>query len=378
MGFRCGIVGLPNVGKSTLFNALTQTAAAQAENYPFCTIEPNVGEVAVPDPRLDVVAKIAGSAAIVPARITFVDIAGLVRGASRGEGLGNQFLAHIREVDAVAYVLRCFEDPDVTHVEGRIDPLADAETVETELMLADLESLERRVEPLVKKVRGGDKEAAKTLELVERALELLRDGKPARLALVPEEDRRAFQALNLLTSKRVLYVCNVDEASAATGNAYSRMGEERAAREAEEAQAAGGAVPRPPVVVVISARIEAELAQLEPQERAEYLAELGLEEPGLNRLIREGYRLLDLITFFTAGPKEARAWTIRRGTKAPQAAGVIHSDFEKGFIRAEAIFYDDYVRLNGEQGAREAGRMRLEGRDYVVQDGDVLHFRFAT
>ncbi len=378
MGFRCGIVGLPNVGKSTLFNALTQTAAAQAENYPFCTIEPNVGEVAVPDPRLDVVAKIAGSAAIVPARITFVDIAGLVRGASRGEGLGNQFLAHIREVDAVAYVLRCFEDPDVTHVEGRIDPLADAETVETELMLADLESLERRVEPLVKKVRGGDKEAAKTLELVERALELLRDGKPARLALVPEEDRRAFQALNLLTSKRVLYVCNVDEASAATGNAYSRMVEERVAREAEEAQAAGGAVPRPPVVVVISARIEAELAQLEPQERAEYLAELGLEEPGLNRLIREGYRLLDLITFFTAGPKEARAWTIRRGTKAPQAAGVIHSDFEKGFIRAEAIFYDDYVRLNGEQGAREAGRMRLEGRDYVVQDGDVLHFRFAT
>jgi GTP-binding protein YchF len=372
MGFKCGIVGLPNVGKSTLFNALTQTAAAEAANYPFCTIEPNVGEVPVPDPRLDAIAAITKPQNVIPTRLTFVDIAGLVKGASKGEGLGNQFLAHIREVDAIAYVLRCFDERDVAHVEGRVDPLADAETVETELMLADLESLEKRIEPLEKKIRGADKEAKKTLALVEMALASLREGKPARLANVAEEDRAAFRALNLLTSKRALYVCNVDEASAATGNDYSRTVEARVAEQAAD----GG--PKPPTVVVISAKIEAELAQLEEAERNEYLAELGLEEPGLNRLIRAGYDLLDLITFFTTGPKEARAWTVARGATAPQAAGQIHTDFEKGFIRAETISYEDFIACGGEAGAREAGKMRLEGRDYVVQDGDVMHFRFAT
>ncbi|GAB4240133.1 MAG: redox-regulated ATPase YchF [Methyloligellaceae bacterium] len=365
MGFKCGIVGLPNVGKSTLFNALTQTAAAEAANYPFCTIEPNVGEVPVPDPRLDRIAAIAKSADVIPTRLTFVDIAGLVKGASKGEGLGNQFLANIREVDAIAYVLRCFEDPDVTHVEGRIDPIADAETVETELMLADLESLENRVPALEKKIRGQDKEAKQTLDLVQRALAVLREGKPARHVERTAEEERAFKALNLLTSKPVLYVCNVDEASAATGNAYSRAVEARAAEEG-----AG--------VVVISAKIEEELAQLAEEERGEYLRELGLSEPGLNRLIRAGYALLGLITYFTAGPKEARAWTVPRGTLAPRAAGVIHTDFEKGFIRAETISYDDFIACNGEQGAKEAGKMRLEGKDYVVKDGDVMHFRFAT
>jgi ribosome-binding ATPase len=365
MGFKCGIVGLPNVGKSTLFNALTETAAAAAANYPFCTIEPNVGEVPVPDDRLDALAKIAKSAEVIPTRLTFVDIAGLVRGASKGEGLGNQFLAVIREVDAIAYVLRCFEDDDIIHVEGKVDPIADAETIETELMLADLDSLERRVPLLERKIRGADKEAKKSLELVERALVLLREGKPARLAKVAEEDETAFKALNLLTAKPVLYVCNVDEASAATGNAHSKRVEERA-----RAEGAG--------CVIISAKIEAELAELSADERKAYLAELGLEEPGLNRLIREGYKLLGLITYFTAGPKEARAWTVTRGTRAPQAAGVIHTDFEKGFIRAETIPYDDYVSLGGETGARDAGKMRLEGKDYVVKDGDVLHFRFAT
>jgi GTP-binding protein YchF len=365
MGFKCGIVGLPNVGKSTLFNALTETAAAAAANYPFCTIEPNIGEVPVPDARLDALAKIAKSAEIVPTRLTFVDIAGLVRGASKGEGLGNQFLAVIREVDAVAYVLRCFEDSDVIHVEGRVDPIADADTIETELMLADLDSLERRIPTLERKVRGQDKEAKKALELIEQALDLLRDGKPARLADIAEEDRAAFNALNLLTAKPVLYVANVDEASASTGNKYSKLVEERARKEG-----AG--------CVVISAKIEAELAELAPDERKAYLAELGLSEPGLNRLIREGYKLLGLITYFTAGPKEARAWTVPEGTRAPQAAGVIHTDFEKGFIRAETIPYDDYVALGGEAGARDAGKLRLEGKDYVVKDGDVLHFRFAT
>jgi ribosome-binding ATPase len=365
MGFKCGIVGLPNVGKSTLFNALTETAAAAAANYPFCTIEPNVGEVPVPDERLDALARIAKSAEVIPTRLTFVDIAGLVRGASKGEGLGNQFLAVIREVDAIAYVLRCFEDDDIIHVEGRVDPIADAETIETELMLADLDSLERRVPLLERKIRGADKEAKKSLELVERALMLLREGKPARLAQIAEEDESAFKALNLLTAKPVLYVCNVDEAAAATGNAHSKRVAERAA-----AEGAG--------CVIISAKIESELAELSPEERKAYLAELGLEEPGLNRLIREGYKLLGLITYFTAGPKEARAWTVTRGTRAPQAAGVIHTDFEKGFIRAETIPYDDYVGLGGETGARDAGKMRLEGKDYVVKDGDVLHFRFAT
>ena len=365
MGFKCGIVGLPNVGKSTLFNALTKTAAAQAANYPFCTIEPNVGEVAVPEPRLLKLAGICQSKDVIPARLTFVDIAGLVKGASQGEGLGNQFLANIREVDAVAYVLRCFEDDDVTHVEGRIDPLADAEVVETELMLADLDSLERRIAPLEKKANSGDKEAKTQVALMTKALELLRDGNPARLADITPEERPAWRALQLLTSKPVLYVCNVDEASAATGNAHSAAVEERASVE-------GAAT------VVISAKIEAEVAQLPDDEAVEYLETLGLHEPGLNRLIRAGYGLLELVTYFTAGPKEARAWTIRAGTRAPQAAGVIHTDFEKGFIRAETIGYDDYVALGGEAGARDSGKMRLEGKDYVVKDGDVLHFRFAN
>ena len=365
MGFKCGIVGLPNVGKSTLFNALTQTAAAQAANYPFCTIEPNVGEVAVPDPRLDQLATIGKSAQIIPTRLTFVDIAGLVRGASKGEGLGNQFLAHIREVDAIAYVLRCFEDDDVTHVEGKVDPLSDAETVETELMIADLESLEKRVVALEKRARGNDKEAKEQLELVARVLPLLRDGKPARLTKVSDDERPAFDALNLLTSKPVLYVANVDEGSAAEGNAYSATVEARARQE--------GAV-----AVVISAKIESEIATLPPEERTDYLEALGLHETGLDRLINAGYRLLGLVTYFTVGPKEARAWTIERGTKAPAAAGVIHSDFEKGFIRSETIAFSDYVSLKGEAGAKDAGKMRLEGKDYVVADGDVLHFRFAN
>ncbi len=365
MGFKCGIVGLPNVGKSTLFNALTESAAAQAANYPFCTIEPNVGEVPVPDPRLDRLAAIAKSNLVVPTRLTFVDIAGLVRGASKGEGLGNQFLAHIREVDAIAYVLRCFEDADVVHVEGHIDPIADADTIETELMLADLESLERRLPILEKKMRGQDKEAKKTFDLVERVLPLLREGKPARLASVAEDEMPAFRALGLLTAKPVLYVANVDESSAARGNACSALVAARAASEG-----AG--------CVVISAKIESELAELPPAEREAYLVELGLSEPGLNRLIREGYKLLGLITYFTAGPKEARAWTVPQGTRAQQAAGVIHTDFEKGFIRAETFAYDDNVALDGEAGARDAGKLRLEGKDYVVKDGDVLHFRFAT
>jgi GTP-binding protein YchF len=365
MGFKCGIVGLPNVGKSTLFNALTQTAAAEAANYPFCTIEPNVGEVAVPDPRLDTLAKIADSKEIIPTRLTFVDIAGLVRGASKGEGLGNKFLSHIREVDAVAYVLRCFVDEDITHVENRIDPLADADVVETELMLADLESLEKRISQIEKKAKSGDKEAKAQFSMMEKPLGLLREGKPARLAKMTPEEMPAFRALQLLTSKPVVYVCNVEESAAANGNAYSKQVEERA-------KAEGAAV------VVISAKIESEFAGLAPEDRDAFLAEMGLDEPGLNRLIRAGYSLLDLVTYFTVGPKEARAWTITRGTKAPQAAGVIHTDFEKGFIRAETIAYDDYEATNGETGAKEAGKMRLEGKDYVVQDGDVMHFRFAN
>ncbi len=363
MGFKCGIVGLPNVGKSTLFNALTQTAAAQAANYPFCTIEPNIGEVAVPEPRLETLAKIAGSKDILPARMNFVDIAGLVAGASKGEGLGNQFLANIREVDAILYVLRCFDDDDITHVNGTIDPLSDLETVETELMLSDLESLEKRRVGVEKKARSGEKEAKAAMALMDLALAELRDGRPARYATVPEDERRAWRNLQLLTTKPVFYVCNVDEQSAATGNDYARAVADYAAKEGAP-------------VVVISAQIEAELAMLDDAERAEYLNELGLEEAGLNRLIHAGYNLLDLQTYFTVGPKEARAWTIKKGTPAPKAAGVIHGDFEKGFIRAETISYDDFVACGGEQGAKEAGKMRAEGKTYIVQDGDVLHFRF--
>jgi GTP-binding protein YchF len=365
MGFKCGIVGLPNVGKSTLFNALTQTAAAQAANYPFCTIEPNVGEIAVPDARLEKLAVLAKSAEVIPTRISFVDIAGLVRGASKGEGLGNQFLANIREVDAIIHVVRCFEDTDVTHVEGKIDPIADIDTIETELMLADLESLEKRVDALEKKAKGNDKEAKETLGLVNRGLALLREGKPARLIERKPEEEKLFHSLGLLTSAPVLYACNVEETSAATGNAFSRKVEGRAKEE--------GAMS-----VVISAKIESEIAMLPSDERADYLAAVGLKETGLDRLIRAGYALLHLVTYFTAGPKETRAWTITEGTKAPQAAGVIHTDFEKGFIRAETISYGDYIANNGETGAKEAGKMRLEGKDYVVADGDVMHFRFAT
>ncbi len=368
MGFKCGIVGLPNVGKSTLFNALTQTAAAQAANYPFCTIEPNVGEIAVPDPRLEKLSVLAKSAEIIPTRITFVDIAGLVRGASKGEGLGNQFLATIREVDAIVHVVRCFEDGDVTHVEGKIDPIADIDTIETELMLADLESLEKRIDNLEKKAKGSgeDAKAAKEmLDLVNRSLVLLREGKPARFVERKPEEEKLFHSLGLLTSAPVLYACNVDEASAASGNDFSRKVEARAKEE--------GAV-----ALVISAKIESEIAALAPAERAEYLAAIGLKETGLDRLVRAGYALLHLVTYFTAGPKETRAWTITAGTRAPQAAGVIHTDFERGFIRAETIGYDDYVRLGGEAGARDAGKLRLEGKEYAVADGDVLHFRFAT
>ncbi len=363
MGFKMGIVGLPNVGKSTLFNALTKTAAAQAANFPFCTIEPNVGDVAVPDARLDALAETAGSKQIIPTRMTFVDIAGLVKGASKGEGLGNQFLANIRETDAIAHVLRCFEDGDITHVDGRVDPVEDAETIETELMLADMESIEKRIQGLLRKVRGGDKEAIQQERLLKDALAALEDGKPARTVEVDDDDQKAWKMLQLLTSKPILYVCNVDEASAATGNAFS----EKVAAMAAEIGAAH---------VVISAQIEEEIAQLEAEESEMFLSEMGLEEPGLDRLIRAGYALLHLETYFTVGPKEARAWTIRAGTKAPQAAGVIHGDFERGFIRAETIGYDDFITLKGESGAKEAGKMRVEGKAYTVKDGDVLHFLF--
>ncbi|PIE11556.1 MAG: redox-regulated ATPase YchF [Rhodobacterales bacterium] len=363
MGFKMGIVGLPNVGKSTLFNALTKTAAAQAANFPFCTIEPNVGEVGVPDQRLDKLAEIAQSKQVVPTRMTFVDIAGLVKGASKGEGLGNQFLANIREVDAIAHVLRCFEDGDVTHVEGRVDPVADAETIETELMLADIESIEKRLVNILRKVRGGDKEAVQQERLLKQALAVLEDGKPARVVEVDEDDRKAWNMLQLLSTKPVLYVCNVGESEAAEGN-------EHVAKVAAMAAEQGNSH------VIISAQIEEEISQLEAEEAEMFLEEMGLSEAGLDRLIRAGYELLNLETYFTVGPKEARAWTIKKGTLAPQAAGVIHGDFERGFIRAETIAYDDYVALGGEQPAKEAGKMRAEGKGYEVKDGDVLHFLF--
>jgi GTP-binding protein YchF len=366
MSLKMGIVGLPNVGKSTLFNALTRTAAAQAANFPFCTIEPNVGEVAVPDERLERLAKVAKSAQTIPARMSFVDIAGLVKGASKGEGLGNQFLANIRECDAVVYVLRCFEDPNIIHVAGKVDPIADAEVVETELMLADLESLEKRVTGLEKRAKQGDKDAKVTLDLVEKARALLYEGKPARhvVRTTPEEEK-AFRELQLLTAKPALYVCNVDEAAAATGNEWTQKVADYA-----KTHHAG--------TVVISAEIESQLAQLPEAEQQEFLGSLGLEEAGLNKLIREGFKLLGLQTYFTAGPKEARAWTIHKGDRAPQAAGVIHSDFERGFIRAQTIAYDDYVSLGGEVPAKEAGKARDEGKEYVVKDGDVMLFKFNT
>ncbi|TQS71745.1 redox-regulated ATPase YchF [Rhodobacteraceae bacterium] len=363
MGFKMGIVGLPNVGKSTLFNALTKTAAAQAANFPFCTIEPNVGEVAVPDARLEQLAAIAGSKEIIPTRMTFVDIAGLVKGASKGEGLGNQFLANIRETDAIAQVLRCFEDDDVTHVDGRIDPVADAETIETELMIADLESIEKRMANLVRKIRGGDKEAKEQERLLLAAKEVLEAGRPARTVEVSDEDAKAWRMLQLLTAKPILYVCNVEESSAATGNSLSAKVAQMAA-----AQGAG--------TVVISAKIEEEISQLDQEEAEMFLGEMGLDEAGLDRLIRAGYELLGLETYFTVGPKEARAWTIPNGTLAPAAAGVIHGDFERGFIRAETVAFADYVACNGEAGAKEAGKFRVEGKTYQVKDGDVLHFLF--
>jgi len=365
MGFKTGIVGLPNVGKSTLFNALTKTAAAQAANFPFCTIEPNVGEVSVPDARIDKLAAIASSAKIIPARMTFVDIAGLVKGASKGEGLGNQFLANIRECDAIAHVLRCFEDDDVTHVDGRVNPVEDAETIETELMLADLESIEKRMANLVRKMKGNDKEAAAQHTLLEKAKAAIEAGKPARTVDVDEDEQKIWEQLGLLSSKKIVYVCNVEEENAGEGNVHSQA----VAKMAAEQGAAS---------VVISAAIEEEISQLDDEEAEMFLGELGLKEAGLNRLIRAGYELLGLQTYFTVGPKEARAWTIAKGTSAPQAAGVIHGDFERGFIRAETIAYDDYVEFNGEQGSKEAGKMRAEGKAYIVADGDVLHFLHNT
>ena len=364
MGFRCGIVGLPNVGKSTLFNALTETQAAQAANYPFCTIEPNVGQVGVPDPRLDQLAEIAGSQKIIPTQLSFVDIAGLVRGASKGEGLGNQFLGNIREVDAIIHVLRCFENDDIQHVDNKVDPIADAETVETELLLSDLESLEKRVPAAQKRATGGDKESKIAASVLGQALDLLREGKPARLTEPKdEEEARVFRQAQLLTAKPVLYVCNVEEEAAAEGNEFSKRVFEKAA--AENATA-----------VIVSAAIEAELVGMEADERLMFLEEMGLHEAGLARIIRAGFELLELLTFFTVGPKEARAWTVHKGAKAPDAAGEIHTDMQRGFIRAETIAYEDFVALGGESGAKEGGKLRQEGKDYVVRDGDVMHFKF--
>ncbi len=362
MGFKCGIVGLPNVGKSTLFNALTKTIAAQAANYPFCTIDPNFGTVAVPDDRIQKLAQIVKSEKIIPTQIEIVDIAGLVRGASQGEGLGNKFLAHIREVDAIIHLLRCFEDGNITHVENSVSPLRDAEIIETELVLADLESVEKRIPGVEKKAKSGDKESLATLPLLKQLFQVLADGAPAR-SIVNEDNYKAIKNLNLITSKPILYVCNVNEEDAVDGNEYSKLIKNKA--DSEKAP-----------MVIISAKIEEEISSLSEDDQKEFLQSTGLDESGLDKIIRAGYKILDLDTFFTVGPKEARAWTVKRGSAAPQAAGVIHTDFEKGFIRAETIAYEDFVKFSGEQGAKEAGRFRLEGKDYIIQDGDVMHFRF--